>query len=472
MAGSNRRFTLAVVLLPLLFLAMSGLARANDIIVNTTDGDSDPAPLCTLPDAILAHNLQTAFNGCGAGNGSDTIVFGVTGTISIDETLEITNGALEIEGPPFGCSGPGPCGITVNGEGSVQIIEADSGTTVSLFALTFENGFASTSSAGGAEGGAIFANGTDLEIDDCLFVDNTADDAPIGDGGAIFINAGTVNIVNSTFADNTAKSVGGAIADPGSSLTITNCTFYGNSATTGGALGSATTKPKIKGTIFANSTSGKNCSTSPVSPNSTDENCNISDDASCAFSKPQSVNSSTTLHLDPAGLENNGGPTETIALEAGSDAINRIPVANCTDQQATPQPLETDQRLFGRPDPSNLNYCDSGAYEVDAVPPFTLNSERVQIARSSSPNSDQVNMGLTFTENGDPDCDADEDALNDGVGVFLIQGTCADLPDRRTDSGAISVCGAYGQSPELRNPVVTDWAGESLGQDGRAADAR
>ncbi len=47
MAGSTRRFTFAAIALPFLFVVMSGLARANDIIVNTTDGESDAAPLCS-----------------------------------------------------------------------------------------------------------------------------------------------------------------------------------------------------------------------------------------------------------------------------------------------------------------------------------------------------------------------------------------------------------------------------------------
>jgi len=38
MAGSNRRYTVAAIALPFLFLVMSGLARANNIFVNTTDG--------------------------------------------------------------------------------------------------------------------------------------------------------------------------------------------------------------------------------------------------------------------------------------------------------------------------------------------------------------------------------------------------------------------------------------------------
>ncbi len=48
-----------------------------------------------------------------------------------------------------------------------------------------------------------------------------------------------------------------------------------------------------------------------------------------------------------------------------------------------------------------------------------------------------VNIGVTFTANGDPDCDlgvgGDEDALNYGVGIGLFQGTCAVAP-RLTDS--------------------------------------
>ena len=107
MAGSNQRVTLAAVLLPLLFLAMTGLARANDIVVNTISGESEAAPLCSLPDAITAHNIHGTMNGSGPGSASDTIFFAVTGTVSIDEPLQITSGPVEIDGPPFGCSARG-----------------------------------------------------------------------------------------------------------------------------------------------------------------------------------------------------------------------------------------------------------------------------------------------------------------------------------------------------------------------------
>ena len=170
-----------------------------------------------------------------------------------------------------------------------------------------------------------------------------------------------------------------------------------------------------------------------ATPPVTDENYNISVDNSCGFTAGSSLNNVTAaqLDLDPLGLQNNGGPSFTVALESGSDAIDRIPVANCTQQDG--DPLETDQRLFGRPDPANVNTCDSGAYEFGALGPYTLNTDRVQIARSTSLNADEVNIGTTFTANGDPDCDmgvgGDEDALNDGFGLALVPGTCASIPN-------------------------------------------
>ncbi|SRR5258708_5259934 len=108
MADRNRRYSLAAIALPFLFVIMSGLARANLIVVNTTDGESPAAPLCSLPDAVTAHNMTMPVNGCPAGSGDDDISFAVTGTISIDEPLEIANGHLGILAPQFGCSGIGP----------------------------------------------------------------------------------------------------------------------------------------------------------------------------------------------------------------------------------------------------------------------------------------------------------------------------------------------------------------------------
>ena len=76
----------------------------------------------------------------------------------------------------------------------------------------------------------------------------------------------------------------------------------------------------------------------------------------------------TTLKLYPLAL--NGGPTETMTLGYGSEAINFIPIASCVD--FNDDPVTTDQRGFGRPSPGNLDFCDAGAYEAGAVAPFVV----------------------------------------------------------------------------------------------------
>src|SRR5258707_10826931 len=101
MAGLSRRFKVAAIALPFVFVVMSGLAHASGIFVNTTSGESELAPLCSLPDAITAHNIKAAANGCNAGDGDDAIFFVGTGTILIAEPLEIAvdSGHLSFNGP-------------------------------------------------------------------------------------------------------------------------------------------------------------------------------------------------------------------------------------------------------------------------------------------------------------------------------------------------------------------------------------
>ncbi len=89
-----------------------------------------------------------------------------------------------------------------------------------------------------------------LTIDRCIFQDNTAIGfAPYG--GAIFISGGDATITNSLFVNNTALYDGGAIACAnGSNVTITNCTFHGNSGQAGGAVWSQADSPRIANCVL------------------------------------------------------------------------------------------------------------------------------------------------------------------------------------------------------------------------------
>jgi hypothetical protein len=418
MAGLSRRFMLVASVLPLLLVATAGWARANTIVVNTLDSGSQPAPLCTLEDAVVAAETNAPMNGCAAGSGDDTIEFIVTGTITLDNTLEVDNSAesLSIEGPAIG-------GITINGN-DAGIIDAED-TFLLLENLTLEGGSSE-------EGAGLFAADSLIFIEACTFVDDFADI-----GGGIFAGDSEMAIVNSTFAEDFAYEAGGGVANGDSELVMTNDTFDGNATQSGfgadvatdeeviGSVGIAPPQPEIlslaNNSIFAESIFSSNCD------GIDDGGYNISDDDSCGFSGT-SVNDSTTLKLDSTGLEHNGGPTPTVALEPGSQAIAFVPLADCV-VPLVDEPVTTDQRGYSRPSPDNPGFCDAGAYEFGALAPFVLINEKIQIARSSTPNSDQVNMNITFTENpSGGECASDQDALHDGISVLLFEGPCAALP--------------------------------------------
>jgi hypothetical protein len=346
---------------------------------------------------------MTATNGCNAGKGHDTIQFSVTGTIKLADTLpEITDVELTINGPPSP-------GITISGGGKVQVMQVASGATLNLKNATIAEGsifFVSLGSGGGIEnqgtltvtnstfsgnsvdfsGGGIFNEPrATLTIINSTFSSNTADldtggitntgtltvinstfSGNIGgNGGAIGNSAlgGGLTIINSTFSGNRrvvsssgAGGPGGGAISNGGTLTLINSTFSGNGAEdgVGGVIVSTEGSASFKSTILAASTSGGNCSGTI-----TDLGYNISDDDSCGFTATGSQNNTDPL-LDSAGLANNGGPTQTVALLSGSPAIDAILLASCTDQDGTP--LTTDQRGFRRPD-NGEGVRDIGAYE-------------------------------------------------------------------------------------------------------------
>jgi len=200
-------------------------------------------------------------------------------------------------------------------------------------------------------GDAIDSSGT-LTITNSTFFNNG------GTRGGVIGNNGTAVVTNSTFFQNTCGMGGGGAINNVGTLTVTSSTFSENSCA-GGVIGILNSgAASLKSTILAGSLApALNCS-GTIS----DGGYNISDDSSCGFTATGSANNGDGVNpeLSSSGLADNGGPTQTIALASGSPAIDVIPLANCTDQNA--KPITTDQRGFPRPDFRELS-CDIGAYE-------------------------------------------------------------------------------------------------------------
>jgi len=243
-------------------------------------------------------------------------------------------------------------------------------TTVTRSTLS---GNSVTAFGGGGGGGAIYGDGT-LVVSRSTLSDNSAviiAGVIAGDGGGGILNGGSLFVSRSTLSGNSSDVDGGGIDNGSTShvadstlsgnrggdagggifndgvLTITASTLSQNSAASGGGgidneFGH---RARAAASIVANSTSGGDCSGSIA-----DAGYNLDDDGSCGFSA-RTDRSHTPAGLDPAGLRNNGGPTQTIALDAGSAAIGGIDVASLC---STP-----DQRGVARSVP-----CDIGAVEL------------------------------------------------------------------------------------------------------------
>ena len=201
------------------------------------------------------------------------------------------------------------------------------------------------------EGGGIRNHGT-LTVTDSTVSRNTAEQ------GAGILNFGTVALTSSTVSGNTATgenpSGGGGILNSGTA-TITNSTVSGNTADRGGSAISTFEESLT----LVNTLIDGNCLIDPPEEfpgELVSEGGNLeSPGDTCGFDQPgdQANVSADNLKLGP--LADNGGPTMTHALGAGSAAIDAIPEADCG--------VTTDQRGLPRPEPGGT-MCDVGAFEV------------------------------------------------------------------------------------------------------------
>ncbi len=354
---------------------------------------AQPLTSTTITDCSSDSQLQNAISSASSG---DTITFGCSGDIKLSKTLTIaTNLTLDGNGQ----------NVTLDGGNSMQVLNMNSGVSFTLNDITLAHGGPNSTS----RGGGLFDNGGSLIISNSTFAGNTAIS-----GAGLFATGGTVSISNSTFfANNSTFSGGGGILNQGATISITNSTFANNTTSVhcdgvggGGILNSGSLSisnstfvnnsggcgPQgvggglvndggsviISNSTFANNTASGlgpnsgggiygvvNISNSIVADNSNgdcaggvkDQGYNLSSDSSCGFTGTGSLQN-TDPRLDSNGLQNNGGPTQTIALLSGSPASDVIPSTSCP---------ATDQRGVSRPDNGETT-CDMGAYEfVDPV---------------------------------------------------------------------------------------------------------
>jgi hypothetical protein len=370
-----------------IFLAAApSIAPAAGVVGTGTAASCTDAAL----DTALAGGGLVTFNCGGQATIDISTATGGTGTkfIFADTTIDggglvtISGGHLEgifSVGGPQDATGPS---FTVN---HLTIADGVSGIfngsgTVIVTNSTFTGHFrAPDTFAYGAiiNGLPISSVNTSLTVTNSTFTDNA--------GGILISAGGPVTVTNSTFTGN---SFFGAIFSQGGTLTVTNSTFTGNSISDeflrhpggGGAINFTNSffgPALVRNSVLANNSSveggvsfpARNCS-GAIS----DGGHNLDDGTSCGFTTANGSLNNTNPQLDPAGLRDNGGPTQTVALctaagvPAGCSAAS--PAIDAGDQAvcAAASVNDLDQRGFMRPGPGHTK-CSIGAYEANGTAP-------------------------------------------------------------------------------------------------------
>jgi hypothetical protein len=292
----------------------------------------------------------------------------------------------------------GPLNISdsefANNSGGGGIVKPNSMAAVTTITASRFHDNHSSNSAGGGYGGAMqILNGAPVTITDCTFNKNMADtegggiyvgasstvtiagsaiyenSAAISEGGGI-TSAGILTVRRSTIATNTAQYAGG-IEIFGGQTTVDSCTISANDDTNGNGLAAGGVENRTGATFIARNSIisgntghiGPAVISSDVSGTPTSQGYNL---------VGSSVNGGFTATGDQRGppnvgpLQDNGGPTWTMALALNSLAIDNGNAAGA----------KVDQRGFTRiidlPDRTNANGGDGsdiGAFEFGSSAP-------------------------------------------------------------------------------------------------------
>ena len=179
----------------------------------------------------------------------------------IDALLPVRLDGFEVEAGHTGASAAIAAGLTVVNS-NAQVVDcrflrhvgnwgggvaAVSLSTLSLENCTLDSNIASRGSPGGGDGGGIYASQSTVTLTDCAVVGNSARDSTSGPngGGAYVGGASTITATRCSFRLNDALSngqnqgIGGAVGiDLAATFYAFDCTFEGNTANAGGAIGS------------------------------------------------------------------------------------------------------------------------------------------------------------------------------------------------------------------------------------------
>jgi hypothetical protein len=258
--------------------------------------------------------------------------------------------------------------LTLDGNEDHPVFSVPDGVTAGLHGLTVTKGT-----------GGIYIQGGTLTVTNSTVAANSE----VSLGGGIRVAGGVLALINSTVSGNDADAYGGGIVVEGGRASVVNSTVSNNRASLGGGITCISKYYQPPITLLSSTISGNSggavygCGAAVAANTLVDtaadtdaRECGIgvsnggnieSPGDTCGFDQETDQVNVTADDLKLGPLQDNGGPTMTHALGAGSVAIDQIPAEDCVD--ADGEPLTTDQRGESRPETGGT-MCDIGAFEL------------------------------------------------------------------------------------------------------------
>jgi CSLREA domain-containing protein len=457
----------------------------------------------TLTDSTLSDNSTPAGGSNGGGLFVDAGPLTVqNSTVSGNHTAQngARGGGIFVRGPASGA----PLAVTVTGSTiSGNYTQGDNASGGGIYvlrntALTVTGSTVSGNHTQGAfaTGGGINLDGGTLTVRDSTISDNhtTGRDFP---GGGIFGNSNaTTAVIDSTVAYNGttgSASQGGGIGAFGD-VTLTNSTVAGNTVTMapGGGVASDRTLTLTSSIVADNTAAGGNV--------------DVLDDLGHLGASSSLVGNGDGTSLTPGAngnligtaaspvnpmlgpLQDNGGPTKTMALMPGSPAIRAgvNPLGLITDQRGFPFlrvtqgngipdmgafELQTalnlvvtsaEDRRDATPDPSNLTLRD--AVDEADVNPFGPTTITFAPSLSGVPirlTLGQLPMNQAVTIRGLGAANTVIDAQHNSR-IFFFDSAAYDILEGMTLTGGVSALPGYGGGAVLFNSTGTLYIRDSI----------
>lgn len=315
-------------------LKMTGTTVSGNLALEGGGIVNQGGGVVSMSDCAVSDNHASRDGGGGIVN--------VTAAMTIDGTLVSGNTGGELGGGILHLGDKSSTSLTITDSTIAANRSSSAGGGIASSApLTLINTTISSNEVSAGSGGGISATEAALALTNCTVSGNRAlgDCGPhVGNGGGVDFAEGTLTVTATTFSRNEATSGGSAIFASayslGSTVSISNTLIDGDCG-------------QRREQAFA--VREPNWISSGGNVESPGDTCELL----AGFDK---VNvDARDLKLGP--LQDNGGPTATHALGAGSIAIDAVAEGQCVD--ADGNPLMIDQR--GQPRGTK---CDVGAFEL------------------------------------------------------------------------------------------------------------